>query len=64
MDAVKNLGAALQYASAELKGDREVVMEAVLNNRDSLRHACADLRGDRELSSLFIQAALMHSGRL
>merc|ERR1719382_191620 len=41
-------GAALQHASAELKGDKPLVLEAVALNGESLMYAAANLRGDRE----------------
>jgi hypothetical protein len=40
---------ALQYASAELKGDREIVKEAVKQNGFALEYASAELHGDREI---------------
>ena len=40
---------ALQYASAELKGDREIVIEAVKQNGGALWYASAELKGDREI---------------
>ena len=46
----------LQYASEELKADREIVMGAVKLHGEALRHASAELRGDREI----VTEALMH----
>ena len=40
------------YASAELKGDREIVMEAVKQNGDALRYASPKLQGDEELQDI------------
>jgi hypothetical protein len=43
-------GRALEYASAELKGDREVVLAAVAQDGRALKHASAELKGDREVA--------------
>ena len=40
---------AFRYASEELRGDREVVLEAVRQNGNALRYASKELQGDREL---------------
>ena len=50
MAAVKQYGPALQYASAELQGDREIVMEAVKQDESALQCAsspscrCPDMK--------------------
>jgi hypothetical protein len=49
MEAVKQNGWALEYASEELKRDREVVMEAVKQEGTALQYASEELRGDREV---------------
>jgi hypothetical protein len=53
MEAVKQFGGALEHASAELKGDREIVMEAVkhgrISNAHALMYASPELQGDREI---------------
>ncbi len=49
LQLVKRKPAALQYASAELKGDREIVMEAVKQCGCALHYASAQLQGDREI---------------
>ena len=49
LGAVKRDGRALQQASEELKGDREVVMEAVKQNGHALQHASEELKRDREV---------------
>ena len=49
---VKQDGFALEYASADLKGDKDIVMEAVKQNGDALQYASADLQGDEELKRL------------
>ena len=49
MAAVKQNGEALRYASAELKGDREVVMAAVKQDWRALEYASEELKGDREV---------------
>ena len=46
---VKKDGYALQYASEELKGDREIVQAAVSQVGYALQFASAQLRGDREI---------------
>ncbi len=46
--AVNKNGVYLQFASAELKGDREVVLAAVKKNGYNLRIASTKLQGDRE----------------
>ena len=38
-----------QYASAELKGDREIVMVAVKQYWNALQYASAELRDDHEI---------------
>eukprot|EP00755_Sulcionema_specki_P003418 Sspe_Gene.341::Locus_119_Transcript_2_2_Confidence_0.600_Length_3293::g.341::m.341 len=45
--AVRSNGAALQFASEGLRGDREVVQAAVANHPPSLTHAALALRFDR-----------------
>ena len=47
--AVKNHGHALRFASAELRGDREIVLAAVKQRGCALLYASAELRGDREI---------------
>ena len=49
LEAVKQDGNALKFASDELKGDRVVVMEAVKQNGWALEYAAEELRGDREV---------------
>merc|ERR1712242_593840 len=56
MQAVAKNGLALAFVSAELRGDREVVMEAVANDdrqasedASVFEHASEALRGDREV---------------
>jgi hypothetical protein len=46
---------ALRHASAELKGDREVVLAAVAKSGEALYYASAELKGDREV----VLAAMM-----
>jgi hypothetical protein len=59
MAAVKQDGQALELASAELKGDRGIVMEAVKTYGRALDFASAKLRGDREI----VMAAVKTYGR-
>ena len=49
LDTVKQNGASLQKASEELKGNREVVMQAVKQDGLALQHASEELRCDREV---------------
>ena len=50
MAAVKQNWRALRFASAELKGDREVVMTAVRQRGAfALRFASEELKGDRQI---------------
>ena len=46
--AVEDDGMALEYASEELKGDREVVMAAVKQTGWALQYASKELKGDKE----------------
>ena len=55
---VEDAGMALQYVPEELKGDREVVMEAVRQDGRALRFASEELKGDREV----VMAAVRKSG--
>ena len=45
-------GCALQYAPAELKGDREFVLAAVAQDARALHHAAEELIGDRVVQKL------------
>ena len=58
LEAVKNYGPELQYASEELRADREVALAAVKNNGDALEYASEELRSDREV----VLAAVKESG--
>ena len=49
MTAVAKNGYALQYATEELRGDREVVMTAVAQHGYALEYATEELRGDKEI---------------
>merc|ERR1712185_885967 len=64
MEAVKQNGRALEYASAELKGDREIVLESVKQHGLALQYASAELKGDREIVMAAVKQnglALMHA---
>ena len=50
LEAVKQKGVALEFASEELRVDREVVMEAVKQSGVALEFASLELQGDRELN--------------
>ena len=56
MEAIKNNGRALKYASDRLKGDRDVVMEGVRQNIHTLYFASDDLKTDPE----FIKGSLFY----
>ena len=49
MTAVKNHAWALDYASKELKDDKEVVLAAVKNNRVAIQMASKKLQKDRDV---------------
>ena len=49
MAAVSQNGSALQNATEELKGDRNIVMAAVSQNGFAIQHATEELKGDREI---------------
>ncbi|MEI7488669.1 MAG: DUF4116 domain-containing protein [Chryseobacterium sp.] len=49
LQAVKQRGVALSFASEDLKNDRDVVLEAVKQNGVALRFASEDLKNDREV---------------
>ena len=51
LDHLRHNGLILQYASAELRNDREIVGAAVIQNGRALEHASAELRNDREIVS-------------
>ena len=51
LERVARNGWALEGATVELKGDREVVMTAVAQDGWALKHATEKLRGDREVQS-------------
>ena len=53
LEAVKNNGKALLYASEELKSDKEVVLEAIKNNYIALKYSSPDFfRTDEQLTPL------------
>jgi hypothetical protein len=52
-------GYALQYASSELKSDREIILEAVKINGEALAYASNSLKSDRS----FILIAVSKNGR-
>ena len=49
MTAVGQHGWALQFATEELRGDREVVMAAAAENGYVVQFAVEELRGDKEI---------------
>ena len=51
MVAVAQNGSALQYASDELKNDKEIVMAAVAQNGSALQYASDELKKDQEIQA-------------
>jgi hypothetical protein len=49
LEAVKQNGRSLKYASEELKNDKEVVLEAVKEYGYSLYHSSEELKNDKEV---------------
>jgi len=49
LEAVKQNGRALQFASADLKGDKDVVLAAVQQDGESLQYASQELQRDPEV---------------
>ena len=49
LDRVQQHAHALQFAAAELKGDREIVLAAVAQDGRALKAAAAELKGDAQL---------------
>ena len=52
MVAVKNDGEALQFASDELRADKDVVMAAVKNDGEAFQYASDELKTDPEILAL------------
>ena len=57
LEAVKQKGCALEYASAELKSDKEVVMTAVIHDGGALEYASEELYSGVALNA-FVRALL------
>ena len=55
MQAVKNDGQILYYASHRLRDDRDVVLAAVTQKPLIYKYASLRLRGDKEIASIAIQ---------
>jgi hypothetical protein len=49
LEAVKQNGRALQFASVELKNDKEVVLEAVKNDGHAFEYASDELKNDKDV---------------
>jgi vacuolar-type H+-ATPase subunit H len=49
LEAVKQHGHSLDYASEELKNDKEVVLEAVKQHGHSIYYASEELKNDKEV---------------
>ena len=60
MEAVKRRGCALKHASAELQGDREIVLAAATQKGKLLRFAPAALKDDDEV----VLGAVKNNGRM
>ena len=43
------MGAPWQFATEEMKGDRQIVIKAVSQNGFALKHATEEMKGDREV---------------
>jgi len=52
LEAVRNRGSSLRFASIELRSDFEIVVEAISNNGRALEFAATKLRKDPELISI------------
>ena len=52
LEAVKDNGLMLQYASSELKSDCEVVLAALNADKAELLYASRELRSDQELIAI------------
>ena len=48
--AVKQTGWMLQYASDELKADKEVVLAAIAQDESALVHVADELKADEEIT--------------
>lgn len=59
MEAVRQSGDSLEYASPELRNDPDVVLEAVRNSPRSIRYASTELRNDRD----FVVRAMIWKGK-
>ena len=49
LEAVKQNGVSLSYASDERKNDKEIVLEAIKQNGESLHYVSEELRNDKEI---------------
>ena len=59
LTAVRNDGMALEFATAWLRGDHEVVLGAVTNCGEAMQFASAELRADRRFASLAVACSGM-----
>ena len=64
MERVAQDGKALQYAAAELKGDREIVLAAVARTGSALKYAAAELRSHRALGWIRTTNVALHCAKL
>ena len=49
MEAVKNYGSSLYYASEELRNNAEIVIEAIKNNGMALKYASDELKNNEKI---------------
>ena len=54
-NAVQKKGAVLEYASENLRNDRELVMKTVQQNGFALEYASEELRNDRKIVKTAVQ---------
>ena len=64
LERVAQDGSALEYAAAELKGDREIVLAAVAQHGSALEHAVAELRSHRALGWIRTTNVALHCAKL
>eukprot|EP01043_Picozoa_sp_COSAG02_P031744 COSAG02_NODE_2085_length_9885_cov_9.743946_6_plen_89_part_00 len=55
---------ALKYATAELKGDREIVLAAMAQDGSALKYATAELRRHRALGWIRTTNVALHCAKL
>ena len=58
LEAVKDVGDILRYASVDLRGDREVVLAAVSSDGLAIQYAVEHLRRDPKIISIAVAGTL------